>query len=172
MKCLIHNVELICHCPVCCDPLRSNGMQTAIESPLKQQQNRHREFQADYQSAFQFTNGVPAPWNGKEAKRLSEWLKANPTITRDQWRTILQNRSRSPIPQAEPLSRWVDLALNWLNGLADRWGNAATSNGGKFSKTAQNMEVLRQSLGRRDFDFNEEVMAMVRGARNGSRRLF
>jgi hypothetical protein len=57
-------------------------------------------FGLEFNKYYQSKNGVDAPWDEKEAGRLSRWMKANPTITREQWRTILTNRERSPVCHA------------------------------------------------------------------------
>jgi hypothetical protein len=65
---------------------------------------------------------VPAPWDAKEATNLARFLKANPTITIEQWRRILYHRAQSPINQKASLSRWIAQALSWLDAEADEWG--------------------------------------------------
>lgn len=84
--------------------------------------NRAAEFRGMFQDAFQVANGVPAPWDGKEATNLARFLKASPTITVEQWKHILYHRSISPINQKANLSTWVGRALSWLDAPADEWG--------------------------------------------------
>lgn len=90
---------------------------------------RHNEFKADFDKAFKHWNSVPAPWDGKEANQLSRWLKANPTISREQWQGILRNRGKSPVAKAAPLSAWIGTALSWLNGEAGDFGKPVNGNG-------------------------------------------
>jgi hypothetical protein len=84
--------------------------------------NRAADFRGAFQDAFQVANAVPAPWDGKEATLLARFLKANPTITLEQWRRILHNRHNSPINHKASLSMWVGKALAWLDAPADEWG--------------------------------------------------
>jgi len=117
--------------------------------------SRFSAFRADYEEAFIRSNSVQAPWDAKEATNLSRWMKANSTISRDQWQNILRNRARSPVNQAAPLSRWISNALSWLNGTADDWGKPTKErsfNAGQWrqnsdGKARATIEALRESLG-------------------------
>lgn len=76
----------------------------------------HTQFREDFNFYFTRRTGVPAPWSAKEAGCLTRWMKENPTITRDQWRVILQHRNRSSnVNHALNLSSWIGKALTWLN---------------------------------------------------------
>jgi hypothetical protein len=105
------------------------------QKPLRRSKSaadeRTTPFKEDFERAFKYDNNAPAPWDGKEGARLLSWLKANPTITRQQWQMILQNRHKSPVNKAAPLSIWVSKALAWLNGPADEWGKSTS--GGLFN---------------------------------------
>jgi hypothetical protein len=80
-------------------------------------------FKSDYEKAFLLKNAVQAPWDLKEASQLSRWIKANPSITRDQWQTILKNKGESPVTHTTSLSKWIGNALSWLKEPgADDWG--------------------------------------------------
>lgn len=85
---------------------------------------RHSIFRKDFEDDFKYLNKVSAPWDGKEAMRLSSWLKANPTITPELWRDILRHRRSSPINHSSSLSVWIGRAISWLNGPANEWGQA------------------------------------------------
>jgi hypothetical protein len=95
---------------------------------------RSAEFREAFQNAFKVaTNGVPAPWDVKEASNLSRFLKANPTITVEHWLRILYHRSISPLNQKASLSTWVARALSWLDAPADEWGKPINNGGGNRS---------------------------------------
>lgn len=83
---------------------------------------RAAEFKAAFQVTFSIENGVPAPWDAKEATNLKKFLAANPTIVMEQWRHILYHRSISPINHKASLSVWISRALAWLDAPADEWG--------------------------------------------------
>lgn len=110
-------------------------------------------FKLDFEKNFRYQNRADAPWDAKEASRLSGWLKANPKITQDQWRNILRHRRVSPVSRGAPLSSWIGKALSWLSESADEWGKPINTNGsgGKHAavslgKTEGNMAILNDSL--------------------------
>jgi hypothetical protein len=113
-------------------------------------------FRQDLDAYYLHKTEKPAPWDGKEAARLSGWMRANPTITRDEWRRILTNRARSPVAHAVPTSVWINRAVSWLNGPADEWGKSLTGgntgNGkGNHSNSAELADAyLRESF--REYD--------------------
>lgn len=95
-------------------------------------------FKVDYEKAFHLENQIQPPWDAKEASQLSRWMKANPTITREQWQAILRNRAQSPVNHAAPLSKWIGFALSWLNGQgADDWGKQSKGGFNGFGNRGQ-----------------------------------
>lgn len=154
------------------------GEEPPKEDPPKQEFTKTHLFRLDFDKYFQYKNGAPAPWDKKEASRLSNWIKANPTITQEQWLTILRNRARSPVGHAKPLSVWVGVALGWLQGPADDWGKAikigATNGNVPTGKADRNLEILQRSLnrGKRQSGADEDGMFSTSGdGRNDARKL-
>ena len=99
--------------------------------------SRFTPFREDFEKYFTGKNHAPAPWDGQEGAHLSRWLKKNPTITQEQWRTILNHRNKSPVAHGESLSAWIARALSWLQGPADTWGKAiGGSNGANTGNSA------------------------------------
>lgn len=148
------------------------------DKPSVDEPSLHTLFRNDYGAYFEHKNKCPAPWDAKEASRLSKWMKSNPTITRDQWRAILTNRARSPVGHAKPLSVWIGVAVGWLNGPADDWGKAIVNGGTNGAvptgKADRNMAILQQSLnrGKRQGGANEDGMFSSGGdGRNDARKL-
>jgi hypothetical protein len=112
---------------------------------------RAADFKSAFQNAFQVANGIPAPWDAKEATNLSRFLKSNPAVTLEQWQHILYHRSRSPVNQKASLSMWVARALAWLDAPADEWGKPidggnrnAYGNRGQ-ARTNGNLEAARSA---------------------------
>jgi hypothetical protein len=101
---------------------------------------KHMPIRAMFNAYYVEKNGRPAPWGGREAKRLDEFLKENPDITVQDFETILDNRARSPVTHAYPLSKWMNIALSWLNGLADDWGHTITGGKPNGRSTAQSKQ--------------------------------
>jgi hypothetical protein len=117
------------------DDVSSNGKPAKAKSPLKKPKAenpkpppdpKHVPLREAFKCYYQNAVGHPAPWDGQEAAALKKFLKANPTITPQDWDTILSNRAASSVTHAYPLSKWIGTALSWLNGLADDWGHTIT----------------------------------------------
>jgi hypothetical protein len=106
---------------------------SAKGKPSQVKDERNSSFMQDFRKAFEHINHIPAPWDEQEAGILSRWLKKNATITREQWQNILRHRRASPINQTAPLSRWMPLALSWLEGMADEWGNRLDEQGNRIT---------------------------------------
>jgi hypothetical protein len=112
---------------------------------------RFASFRELYENYFKNENGVAAPWDVKEAANLSRWLKKNPTITREQWFAILENRARSPVNNAMVLSAWIEKAFTWLSKPAGEYGNGRNGTSGT-SKIEQAGENLRAAIAGRIAD--------------------
>jgi hypothetical protein len=106
---------------------------------------RSSEIRTTYQEWFERANGIPAPWDAKEARNLARFLKSNPTISVGQWRNILAHRARSPVSRTASLSTWVSRALAWLEGPADEWGRPI-SNGTPFATNHSDKRPLHQRI--------------------------
>lgn len=133
-------------------PVDTPGEEPPSEDPPKEEFTKHHLFRLDFDKYYQFKNGVPGPWGKKEAGQLDRWMKANPTITQEQWLTILRNRAKSPVGHAKPLSVWIGVAVGWLQGPADDWGkaikNGATNGNVPTGKADRNLEILQRSINR------------------------
>jgi len=110
--------------------------------------SRFSPFKEAFCGYYQSRNGIPAPWNGREAKDLKVWLESNPTVSLEQWGAILRNRARSPVAHGNPLSAWIRYAASWLNGAAGEFGRPIEGGmNGKSGKINHNIQMLRDSLG-------------------------
>lgn len=84
---------------------------------------RFTPFRDEIARYWELTNpNVPMPWDGSEAKRLNEWLKACPTLTLANLQTMLDNRSRSDIVQSHRPRTWIQSLTDYANGPVDRYG--------------------------------------------------
>jgi hypothetical protein len=133
--------------------LAKPSQKTKAKSPAKAKplpDPRAGEFKLAFLSAFQVANGIPAPWDAKEATNLARFLKASPSINLGQWERILYNRSQSPLNQKASLSTWVSRALAWLDAPADEWGKPLTGGVHGFvnrgqARTNSNIENARRA---------------------------
>lgn len=116
----------------CTSPLHG-GAANKQERPKKQKKDtsrakreaiepRHNPFRSAFETYYQHVNKRPAPWDGRQAKALSEFLAANPTWTLTDWQEMLQNRKRSDVAPGEPLSQWIASAPTLATSPIDRYG--------------------------------------------------
>lgn len=130
--------------------------QKTSKNPKPEVDPRFGDFKQIFEQYFDFKNSTPAPWDGQEGSALKKWLAANPTITEEQWRKILRNRTKSTVAHGKRLSGWIEHAIGWLNGLADDWGREVKPNGnGANNASVSNgtgnapLGVLEKTLARR-----------------------
>ena len=91
-----------------------------------------KRFEAYYAKANvdpQTHEPIPAPWDAREAGSLARWLRANPTITEEQWHRALLNRYRSPVTHTDRLSRFIENMPSWMKGLAGDFGREIKTGG-------------------------------------------
>jgi uncharacterized protein YdaU (DUF1376 family) len=85
--------------------------------------SRHALFRsilADYWKAKNHTS-PEMPWQGRDAKALSDLLAACPHLTEEQFRFMLANRARSPVAHGDRIYLWIGnqcLTMNYMEGLS------------------------------------------------------
>lgn len=110
----------------CPSPLPSPNTLPANAGPKQPRKTdeRHAPCRAVIERYWKHHNCDPMPWDASEAKRLSELLKANPTLTDDRLRVMLGNRSRSEgVNHAERPRLWIETVNRYANGPLDRFKN-------------------------------------------------
>ncbi|HEY1502565.1 MAG TPA: hypothetical protein VGF88_23520 [Acidobacteriaceae bacterium] len=98
---------------------------TGFFAPDDSIQSRERRF-VNFRTAviawWRDANGGSMPWDGSEQRRLKEFLQANPALTIEEFRTLLENRGRSDVNLAERPRAWLATLTNYANGRLDRFG--------------------------------------------------
>jgi uncharacterized protein YdaU (DUF1376 family) len=116
----------------------------------------HTAFKEWFDRYYRKKNSKPAPWDGREAGVLSKWLKANPTVTEDDWKLILLHRFESPVTHTDPLSNWIRYALAWLKGPARDFGRPMSQSGGiSYDKGARAEQSVREHRAKHAGDEND-----------------
>ena len=84
---------------------------------------RHKPFRDDVHGFWQQLNGQElAPWGPAEAKQLALLLSANPRLTRDEFRAMLEHRARSPgVNRSDPPHLWLHSLPRFLANPLDRF---------------------------------------------------
>jgi hypothetical protein len=65
--------------------------------------------------------GLPMPWDGSEAKRLNELLRAMPKLSEAAFEAMLGNRARSEISQSVRPRAWLASICDYASGPLDRY---------------------------------------------------
>lgn len=96
-------------------------------SPRKSSQRsvpdeRFADFKRAIEAYWQHKNSeIPLPWDGSEAKRLTEFLKACPSLEIEKFRDMLRNRSRSDVVHTERPRAWIASLTDYAGGPLDRF---------------------------------------------------
>jgi uncharacterized protein YdaU (DUF1376 family) len=71
--------------------------------------SRHRLFRSILAEYWKAKNHASPemPWQGRDAKALSDLLAACPHLTEDQFRLMLANRARSPVAHGDRVFLWI-----------------------------------------------------------------
>jgi len=93
---------------------------------VKPVDSRFTPFREEIELYWKIKNpGVEMPWDGSEAKRLNELLKASPGLTLNGLRKMLANRERSDVAQSRRPREWIANVVDYASGPLDRYGKPA-----------------------------------------------
>ena len=94
------------------------------EEPEKATDQRHVPFREAVHDHWRATvpNSDAAPWDGSEAKALTNLLRANPNLTLEQFATCLRHRSQSTVQASDRPRRWLETVTDYLSGPKDEFG--------------------------------------------------
>lgn len=67
-------------------------------------------------------SGVDPDWNGREGKALGMLLGANPKLTAEGMKRLLDHRRESEVNHSDRPGLWIDNMKSFLNGPIDRFG--------------------------------------------------
>ena len=117
---------------------------------------RHVACKAEILAYYQRMNGGEEPeWDGHEGRTLGMFLKANPKLTEQGMKRLLEHRAESVLNHAERPSVWIRKLKNFLNGPLNEYGKPLNGgsngkgNGTGFahsSKTSGNFAEARAAL--------------------------
>jgi hypothetical protein len=94
-----------------------------IAKQVKPVDARFTPFREEIELYWKIKNpGVEMPWDGSEAKRLHELLKACPMLTLSGLQKMLANRERSDVVQSRRPREWIANVVDYANGPIDRYG--------------------------------------------------
>jgi len=76
----------------------------------------------DFIRTMQLECQVPEQWNGRSARALANWLKANPTVSLQDAQQLIRNRFGSDEPAGSPPFDWLPRLTKYWQGPLDRYG--------------------------------------------------
>jgi hypothetical protein len=89
---------------------------------------RFSPFKAELGRYWRSVNGdLAMPWDGSEAKRLNELLRAMPKLELSAFERMLANRARSDVAQSSRPRAWLASITDYASGPLDRYGKLAQS---------------------------------------------
>jgi hypothetical protein len=90
--------------------------------------------------------GDDPDWEGREGKALGMFLQANPKLTAEGMRRLLEHRSRSEVNHSERPGKWIPSVSGYRNGPLDKYGKplALKGNGNGHGKQDHLIAMLEQ----------------------------
>lgn len=70
-------------------------------------------------------NGIKEQWDGRCARALAAWLKANPLLSVSETQDLILSRFASDEPRGLPPWRWLPELTKYYEGPLDRYGKVA-----------------------------------------------
>jgi hypothetical protein len=107
----------------------------AKRRPAKARDARHAEFKQILSEYWAAKNQDEMPWDGSEAKGLSQLLAANPKIDGQRFRHLLRNRFKSEVNHTKRPREWVACVTDYANGPLDKYKNPLEVNNGKTQRS-------------------------------------
>jgi uncharacterized protein YdaU (DUF1376 family) len=130
-------------------------------SPIKEQRQipsrgkrepdlRHSKFRSALNDYWESKNSsIAMPWDASDAKQLSRFLEANPTITEPTFRQMLRHRYASRgVNHSDRPRAWLERITDYANGPLNQFKQPEGTANVRKSAVAQNLEDL-QDIARR-----------------------
>ena len=89
-------------------------------------------------------NSPEMPWQGRDAKALSDLLAACPHLTEEQFRFMLANRARSPVAHGDRVYLWIGNITRYQEEMTVF--NRPASAGGHASRAEINCDSVRSAI--------------------------
>jgi hypothetical protein len=160
---------------------KTNTLASPPATPAREVDSRHASFRKTINHYWRerVDRDSDAPWDGGEARYLSDLLKAYPTLTADGFTQCLRNRAASDDVQHSERPRvWLSNVMRYRNGPLDRFnkakgvgnGTGNGSNAGESAASARNRrssEAIKSSIDRFELDQLEALMAQMKAGYPG-----
>jgi uncharacterized protein YdaU (DUF1376 family) len=87
------------------------------------------------------------PWQGRDAKALSDFLDASPTLSESQFRQLLANRARSAVAHGDRVYLWIGNLTRFQEEITV-YNKPASAGGGHASRAEINRNSVLNSVDR------------------------
>ena len=125
------------------EPEPQSEADTKAEASSASRHTRFRSILAEYWKAKNHTS-PEMPWQGRDAKALSDLLAACPHLTEEQFRFMLANRARSPVAHGDRVYLWIGNITRYQEEMTVF--NRPASAGGHASRAEINSDSLRSAV--------------------------
>lgn len=115
---------------------------------------RWHEFIEDWKKYFEHKTGKPFGPKAADFAVYKQFLEDNPSVTRDIWRSCLNNRAKSPISHSKPARFWIGRMLEYEQGPLDKFWEPILMAG------ANGNGQVRTKAERRNADISETTAAV------------
>ena len=125
------------------EPEPQSEADTKAEASSASRHTLFRSILAEYWKAKNHTS-PEMPWQGRDAKALSDLLAASPHLTEEQFRFMLANRSRSPVAHGDRVYLWIGNITRYQEEMTVF--NRPASAGGHASRAEINSDSVRSAV--------------------------
>ncbi|HEV2274978.1 MAG TPA: DUF1376 domain-containing protein [Acidobacteriaceae bacterium] len=105
-----------------------------------------REILGEYW-AYKNRHSPEMPWQGRDAKALSEFLSACPHLTAEQFRQLLRNRARSAVAHGDRVYLWIANLTRYQEEIGI-YNKPVSAGGSHASRAAINRDSIVDAVGR------------------------
>jgi uncharacterized protein YdaU (DUF1376 family) len=125
------------------EPEPQSEADTKAEAPSASRHALFRSILAEYWKTKNHTS-PEMPWQGRDAKALSDLLAACPHLTEEQFRFLLANRARSPVAHGDRVFLWIANITRYQEEMTVF--NRPASAGGHASRAEINCHSVRSAV--------------------------
>jgi uncharacterized protein YdaU (DUF1376 family) len=122
----------------------------AASSPLKKSVDpRHTPFRSILAAYWQTKNlaSPEMPWQGRDAKALSDFLSASPHLTATQFSQMLGNRARSAVAHGDRVYLWIGNLTRFQEAMT-MYNRPVSAGGGNASRAEINRDSVISAVDR------------------------
>jgi uncharacterized protein YdaU (DUF1376 family) len=110
---------------------------------------RHTPFRSMLAAYWQMKNlaSPEMPWQGRDAKALSDFLSASPQLTATQFSQMLGNRARSPVAHGDRVYLWIGNLTRFQETMT-MYNRPVSAGGGNASRAEINRDSVISAVDR------------------------